>query len=85
MSGGGTGTGDLFNAGAAIVKGIEISATYEIQNNPERGYKLPLTFSYTLTDTKLNSDLVRIQSERGIMETHNKFNERGKEIEKLIV
>ncbi|MDI6045636.1 TonB-dependent receptor family protein [Flavobacterium yafengii] len=56
MSGGGTGTGDLFNAGAAIVKGIEISATYEIQNNPERGYKLPLTFSYTLTDTKLNSD-----------------------------
>jgi Fe(3+) dicitrate transport protein len=27
MSGGGTGTGDLFNAGAAIVKGIEFSAT----------------------------------------------------------
>jgi Fe(3+) dicitrate transport protein len=30
MSGGGTGTGDLFNAGAAIVKGIEFSATYDI-------------------------------------------------------
>ena len=56
MSGGGTGTGDLFNAGAAIVKGIEILATYEILNNPERGFKLPLSFSYTLTDTKLNSD-----------------------------
>jgi Fe(3+) dicitrate transport protein len=56
MSGGGTGTGDLFNAGAAIVKGIEVLATYEILNNPERGYILPLTFSYTLTDTKLNSD-----------------------------
>ena len=56
MSGGGTGTGDLFNAGAAIVKGIEFSATYEILNNSERGYKMPLTFVYTLTDTKLNSD-----------------------------
>ena len=56
MSGGGAGTGDLFNAGAAIVKGIEFSATYEILNNPKRGYKLPLTFSYTLTDTKLNSN-----------------------------
>ncbi|RTY88362.1 TonB-dependent receptor family protein [Flavobacterium sp. RSP15] len=56
MSGGGTGTGDLFNAGAAIVKGIEFLATYEILNNSEKGYKLPLSFSYTLTDTKLNSD-----------------------------
>jgi Fe(3+) dicitrate transport protein len=55
MSGGGTGTGDLFNAGAAIVKGIEILATYEILNNADKGYKLPLTISYTLTDTKLNS------------------------------
>ncbi|RTY81348.1 TonB-dependent receptor [Flavobacterium sp. ZB4P23] len=56
MSGGGTGTGDLFNAGAAIVKGIEFLATYEILNNSEKGYKLPLSFSYTLTDTKLNSN-----------------------------
>jgi Fe(3+) dicitrate transport protein len=29
MSGGGAGTGDLFNAGAATVKGIELLATYE--------------------------------------------------------
>jgi Fe(3+) dicitrate transport protein len=56
MSGGGTGTGDLFNAGAAIVKGIELLATYEIINSPAKGFKLPLTFSYTLTDTKLSSD-----------------------------
>jgi Fe(3+) dicitrate transport protein len=56
MSGGGTGTGDLFNAGAAIVKGIEFSATCEILNSTDKGYKLPLTFTYTLTDTKLNSD-----------------------------
>lgn len=35
-------------------------------------------------NTKLNSDLIRIQSKQGIMESHNKFNERGKEIEKLL-
>ncbi len=29
---------------------------------------------------KLNSDILRIQSMRGIMEAHNKFNDRGKEI-----
>ncbi|MFV8368760.1 TonB-dependent receptor family protein [Flavobacterium sp. LB2R40] len=56
MSGGGTGTGDLFNAGAAIVKGVEFLATYEVLNNQEKGYKLPISFSYTLTDTNLKSD-----------------------------
>ncbi len=56
MSGGGSGTGDLFNAGAAIVKGIEFLATYEILNDPMNGFKIPISLSYTLTDTKLKSD-----------------------------
>jgi len=56
MSGGGSGTGDLFNAGAAIVKGIEFLATYEILNNPIKEFKIPISLSYTLTDTKLKSD-----------------------------
>jgi hypothetical protein len=33
---------------------------------------------------KINSDLLRIQSFRGIMETHTKFNTRGKEILEII-
>ncbi len=33
---------------------------------------------------KSNSDYLRIQSEKGIMETHNKFNKRGKEILDII-
>jgi outer membrane receptor protein involved in Fe transport len=33
MSGGGAGTGDLFNAGAATVKGIELLATYDVIDN----------------------------------------------------
>lgn len=56
MSGGGTGTGDLFNAGAAIVKGIEFLATYDIIDNREKDFKLPVTISYTLTDTELKNN-----------------------------
>lgn len=55
MSGGGTGTGDLFNAGAATVKGIELLATYDVIDNREKRFKLPVTVSYTLTDTKLKN------------------------------
>ena len=56
MSGGGAGTGDLFNAGEAIVKGIEVLATYEVINNREKGFKIPVTVSYTLTDTELKNN-----------------------------
>ncbi len=53
MSSGGTGTGDLFNAGKATVKGIELLVSYELWSN--KSMKLPITFSYTLTDTELQS------------------------------
>ena len=36
------------------------------------------------SNKKINADLVRIQSKLGIMEAHNKFNKRGKEILELI-
>lgn len=35
-------------------------------------------------NTKMNTDLFRIQSLQGIMEAHNKFNKRGKEIVEAI-
>ena len=34
---------------------------------------------------KPNKDLLRIQSEMGIMEAHNKFNKRGKNILDLLI
>jgi Fe(3+) dicitrate transport protein len=58
MSGGGAGTGDLFNAGAATKKGIELLATYDVIDNREKGFKLPVTLSYTLTDTELKTTLI---------------------------
>lgn len=54
MSSGGTGTGDLFNAGKASVKGIELLVSYDaIQTT---NLKLPISLTYTLTATELNSN-----------------------------
>jgi Fe(3+) dicitrate transport protein len=54
MSGGGAGTGDLFNAGKASVQGIELLASYQLLKS--KTVQLPVTFSYTLTDTELQSN-----------------------------
>ena len=55
MSGGGSGTGDLFNAGEAVVNGIELTGTYDLLHNNTNQFKLPITLSYTYTDTELKS------------------------------
>ncbi len=55
MSGGGSGTGDLFNAGEAVVNGIELAATYDFLYNNTNQFRLPITLSYTYTDTELES------------------------------
>lgn len=52
---GGTGMGDLFNAGRAKVKGLEFLATYNVLAEDSK-FKLPVTLSYTLTDTELTSN-----------------------------
>ncbi len=53
---GGTGSLDLFNAGAATVKGIELLLNYDLLRNSNSELRFPLTFSYTLTDTRFDSD-----------------------------
>ncbi|WP_291114874.1 TonB-dependent receptor family protein [Flavobacterium sp. UBA6135] len=53
---GGTGTGDLFNAGQARVQGLELLVTYDVLNNENSKFKLPITFSYTYTDTELKNE-----------------------------
>jgi Fe(3+) dicitrate transport protein len=56
MSGGGTGTGDLFNAGKASVKGIEFLVSYELLD--KTNLKVPVSLTYTLTDTNLQSTFI---------------------------
>ena len=55
MSGGGSGTGDLFNAGAARVNGVELTASYDVLHK-SNGFKLPIALSYTYTKSKLKSN-----------------------------
>ncbi len=68
------------NDGAQIIQRV----TRDVKSVPaihleNAGYKIIL-----YKNTTPNADLARIQSARGIMEAHGKFNTRGKEIEKLI-
>ncbi len=71
----------VINDGAQIIQRVTASVKkINTESLQKAGYKV-----MEYKNTKLNSDLVRIQSERGIMETHNKFNGRGKEIEKDII
>ncbi|HEY4494686.1 MAG TPA: hypothetical protein VJC02_01125 [Candidatus Paceibacterota bacterium] len=68
------------NDGAQIVQRVTKEKN---KLDPEKlvdlGYKVLI-----YKNIKINSDLARIQSTKGIMEAHNKFNNRGKEIKEKI-
>ncbi|GFD72701.1 TonB-dependent receptor [Tenacibaculum sp. KUL113] len=49
---GGTGSLDQFNAGEVRVSGIEFLVNYNLLRNTTKKFTLPISFSYTLTDTK---------------------------------
>ena len=52
---GGTGSLDQFNAGEVRVSGIEVLLNYNILNNISEKFRLPVSFTYTLTDTEFLS------------------------------
>lgn len=60
-------------------EGKHLEDLFNIQGLLKAGYKV---ISYK--STKPNTDVLRIQSARGIVETHTKFNTRGKEIIDLV-
>jgi len=57
MSGGGSGTGDLFNAGDAKVNGLEFTASYDVLNK-SNVFRLPIALSYTYTNTELKTNFI---------------------------
>ncbi|MEI8248872.1 MAG: ATP-grasp domain-containing protein [Candidatus Taylorbacteria bacterium] len=69
----------LINDGAQIIQRITAQTTsivpQKIADLNSNGY---ITISYA--NTMIKEDLLRIQSMQGIMETHTKFNARGKKI-----
>lgn len=54
-SSGGTGSGDLFNAGEATTWGVELSTAYDLVEGLEQAYRLPVRFAYTYTDAEFDS------------------------------
>lgn len=54
ISGGGAGTGNMFNAGHAKVQGIELSAEYNLlaEINQSWEFRLPVTVAYTYTNAR---------------------------------
>lgn len=69
------------NDGAQILQRVtEKIKVVDTKKLNDAGY---ITITYT--NNKPNTDLVRIQSLRGIMETHTKFNERGKSIVEFLL
>ncbi len=60
MSGGGAGTGDMFNAGNAHIQGIEISFEGNLlsnKNNPS-GLSFPVSLAYTFTDARFQETFI---------------------------
>lgn len=55
LAGGGAGTGDLFNGGAALVRGVELGASTEIAGVVGGRFDLPLRASYTWTRATFES------------------------------
>ncbi len=52
---GGTGSGDLFNGGAARVRGIEASVSHNMGELVDWRFSVPISIAYTLTDAIFNN------------------------------
>jgi len=68
MSGGGAGTGDMFNAGNANIQGIEISFEGNLlsnKNNPS-GISFPVSLAYTFTDARFQETFINEGGDWGI-------------------
>ncbi len=52
---GGSGSGDLFNGGAAVVAGVEVFATKDPLHGRSDRLRLPIRVAYTFTDARFSS------------------------------
>jgi Fe(3+) dicitrate transport protein len=67
VSGGGAGTGELFNAGNAKISGVECSVEYDLMQliNKKSNIKLPLAAAYTLTNARFSDTFVNAGGDWG--------------------
>lgn len=55
---GGAGTGDLFNGGKSMAKGLELFTSFDAAKQLKKKFASPLTISYTYSDARFLSDFV---------------------------
>jgi len=55
-SSGGTGSGDLFNGGEALSRGIEFGLQYIYMSNPYSHFSFPISVAYTFTNAEFVND-----------------------------
>ncbi|MEP5612115.1 MAG: TonB-dependent receptor [Cyclobacteriaceae bacterium] len=65
---GGVGSGDLFNAGTALTKGLELQASYDLVPANEK-ISLPINVAYTYTNAKFTSGFEANFDEWGTVES----------------
>ena len=53
---GGSGTGDLFNAGKAVVQGLEFYANWNVLGGLSSRMRMPVSVAYTFTDARFGSN-----------------------------
>jgi Fe(3+) dicitrate transport protein len=67
VSGGGAGTGDMFNAGNAKIQGLEVNLTYDFlfEEDGNSSLRLPLTIAYTYTKATFEDTFVNAGGDWG--------------------
>lgn len=65
---GGIGSGELFNAGEAITRGLELQLGYDILNRNKK-FSLPVNLAYTYTNAEFTSDFEANFDEWGAVES----------------
>jgi len=71
---GGDGSGDLFNAGKVLTKGVEFQATYDMfALNSNAIVSLPITLVYTYTDAQFENGFESTFSDWGTVESGDAF------------
>lgn len=55
---GGAGTGDLFNGGKSMAKGLELFTSFDAAKLLKKKFAVPLTVAYTYSDARFLSDFV---------------------------
>lgn len=60
LSGGGAGTGNVFNAGKAIIKGLELNFDFDLATLLDKNsvFQLPIGFAYTFTDANFQENFI---------------------------